>query len=152
MTAAPPDLSPTVTGRPAAEPLKLVTHIVASTAIGLVAPFTVLAWPFAVLVGMVIGKADAARLRGEPRSIGSAIIQVLAVTGGVLSMLFFGALLGGLLGFVVVALAASSERAAALASPTDRIVARILVFVVPTLMWLALGYALGLSIDIRVGG
>jgi hypothetical protein len=150
MTAAPPDLSPIATPRSAAEPLKLATHVVAGIAIGLVAPFTVLAWPFAILVGIVIGKADTARLRGEPRGAGSAVIQVLAVTGGVLAMLFFGAILGGLLAFVVVALAAFSERAAAHASPTDRIVARILLFVVPVFVWLAL-IALGFSFELHIG-
>jgi hypothetical protein len=65
-------------------------------------------------------------------------------------MLYFGAILGGLLAFVVVALAAFSVRAAAHASPTDRIVARILLFVVPVFVWLAL-IALGFSFELHIG-
>lgn len=150
MTAAPPDIGTTTTVPATTEPLKIANHIVIGIAIGLFAPFTVLAWPFAILVGIVIGKADAARLRGESRGAGSAIVQVLAVTGGVLAMLFLGAILGGLLAFIIVALAAFSERAAAHASATDQGVARIVLFVVPILMWIGL-IALGFSIDIRVG-
>lgn len=140
-----------VPARPA-EPLKLATHVVVGIAIGLVAPFTALAWPFALLTGIVIGKGDAGRLRGEAGSSASGIVRVLAVTGGVLGMLFFGALIGGLIAFVVVALAAFSERAAAFATPNDRSVARLLLVIVPVLTWILLAVVLRIGVQVRIGG
>jgi hypothetical protein len=134
----------------ATEPLRVATHVIVGIAIGLVAPFTLLAWPFALVVGIVVGKADAARLRGERHVVGDAASLFLAVAGGVLAMLFFGAVIGGLVAFVVVALAAFSERAAAFADATDQGVARILLFVVPVLMWVMF-IGLGLDVDIRIG-
>lgn len=89
-------------------------------------------------------------MRGEPSNAAASLVRGLAVTGGVLCMLYFGAIIGGLIAFVVVALAAFSERAAAYASPTDRVVARILLFVVPAIAWIAL-IALGVSVNIRIG-
>jgi hypothetical protein len=67
-------------------------------------------------------------------------------------MLFFGAIIGGLIAIVVVALASFSERVAAEASPTDRGVARILLFFVPIVMWLVVFPLIGLNVDIRIGG
>ena len=53
---------------------------------------------------------------------------------------------------MVVVLAVFSERAAAFASPTDRGVARILLFIVPVAMWLFVFPLLGVDVDIRIGG
>ena len=139
-----------ITIQPPAASLKYTAHIIVGVAIALIAPFTALAWPFALLVGIVIGKGEAANMRGEPSRAGDGFVRGLAVTGGVLAMLFFGAILGGLIAFVVVALASFSERAAAYASPTDRGIARILLFVVPALTWITL-LALGMNVDIRIG-
>jgi len=136
--------------RPGAAPLRYSTHVIAGVAIALIAPFTALAWPFALLVGIVLGTADAGRTLGEQPAFGDTFVRAVAVAGGVLSMLFFGAIIGGLIAFVVVALASFSERAAALASPTDRGVARILLFVVPVITWIVL-IALGVNVDIRIG-
>jgi hypothetical protein len=66
--------------------------------------------------------------------------------------LFFGAIIGGLIAIAVVALASFSERAAAHASFTDRGVARILLFIVPIVMWFVLLPLLGMDVDIRTGG
>jgi hypothetical protein len=122
---------------PAIQPLKPLTHVVVGLAIGLISPVTVFAWPFAILVGIVIGRDSADRAREVAPGRGGSVVRVLAVTGGVLAMLVAGALIGGLIAFVIVALAAFSERAASHASDTDRVVARLILFVVPILMWVA---------------
>ncbi len=67
-------------------------------------------------------------------------------------MLFFGAIIGGLIAIVVVVLASFSEKAAAYASPTDRGVARILLFIVPIVMWFIVFPLLGFNVDVRIGG
>ena len=131
-------------------PLRLSVHLLVAITVGIVSPFTALAWPFALLTGIVIGSDDARRMRGELR--GSGATTALAVTGGVLAMLFFGAIIGGLIALIVVALAAFSERAAAFASPTDRGVSRILLFVVPIVMWFVVFPLIGLNVNIRIGG
>lgn len=133
-------------------PLRIGVHLLAAFAIGVASPFTGLAWPFAILVGMTLGSADARRLRGEPEGFGDSFSRAILVAAGILAMLIFGAIIGGLVGFAVVALASFSERAAAHASPTDRGVARILMFIVPVVMWFVLFPLLGIDVDIRIGG
>ena len=87
---------------------------------------------------MALGSADARQLRGEPRELaGVSFLKALVITVGIFAMLFFGAIIGGLIAIAVVALASFSEKAAAHASPTDRGVARILLFIVPLAMWLS---------------
>ena len=130
---------------------RLYRHVVIGLAIALIAPFTALAWPFAILVGIVIGQDDVDRRRGVPRSVATRISRVLAITGGVLAMLFAGAIFGGLIALLVVALAALSERAAADAEPIDTAVARILLFVLPIVVLFAL-VAVGAQVNIRIGG
>lgn len=137
-----------VSATPTEVPLRLGVHLLVGASIGIVSLFTALAWPFAVLVGMLLGSGDARRLRGERARPDTSALVLL----GVLAMLFFGALVGGLIAFGVVALAAFSERAAAHASPTDRGVARILVFMIPIVMWLVVFPLLGVNVDIRIGG
>jgi hypothetical protein len=133
-------------------PLRLGVHILVAVSIGIISPFTGLAWPFALLVGMSLGSEDARRLRGEPHEpADAAFLRAIGVAGGILAMLFFGAFVGGLVAIVVVALTSFSERAAAHASPTDRGVARILLFIVPVAMWLILFPLLGVNVDVRIG-
>ena len=122
-----------------------------SAAILLVAPFTALAWPFAILTGMVIGKADVDRRLGIRPSTTARAAQILAVTGGVLAMMFFGAIIGGLIAFLIVALAAYSERLATNASPSDRTLARILVAVVAAVGYAVLALVFNLRVDLRIG-
>jgi hypothetical protein len=133
-------------------PLRLGVHLLTAAAIAIVSPFTALAWPFAMLVGMVLGTADAGRLRGERDGVGETLARALVVAFGVLAMLFFGAIIGGLIAIAIVALVSFSERVAADASPTDRGVARILLFLVPAVMWLFVFPLLGMNVDIQVGG
>ena len=133
-------------------PLRYGVHLLVAVAIGIVSPFTVLAWPFALLVGIAIGSADARRARGEAAAPGQGFFTGLAVILGTVGMLFFGAIIGGLIAIVVVVLAVFSERAAAHASPTDRGVARIILFVVPVVMWFVVFPLLGFNVDVRIGG
>lgn len=133
-------------------PLRIWVHLLIAFAVGVVSPFTGLAWPFAILVGMTMGSADAHRLRGEPDARGDSFGRAILVALGVLAMLFFGAIVGGIIAIAVVILAAFSERTAALASATDRGVARILLFIVPVVMWFVVFPLLGMNVDIRIGG
>ena len=136
---------------PVASPLRLAVHLLVAVAVGIVSPFTGLAWPFALLTGMLLGSADARRMRGERDGMADAFSSGILVAFGVLAMLFFGAIIGGIIAMVVVVLASFSERAAAFTSPTDRGVARILLFIVPIAMWFLLFPLLGLNVDVRIG-
>lgn len=133
-------------------PLRLGVHALVAVAIGVVSPFTGLAWPVALLVGMMVGSADAAQMRGERRTRADQVAMSFIVALLVLLMLVLGAIVGGLIALIVVALTVFSEKAAAFASPTDRGVARILLFLVPVLMWLIVFPLIGMNVDIRIGG
>jgi hypothetical protein len=136
---------------PVGPPLRLRVHILIAVAVGIISPFTGLAWPFALLTGMLLGSTEARRMRGQQERTAEAFSSGLLVTFGVLAMLFFGAIIGGIIAMAVVALASFSERAAAFTSPTDRGVARILLFIVPIVMWLVLFPLIGLNVNIRIG-
>ena len=131
------------------ERLNVAYHVVIGVAIGLVALITAFAWPFAILTGMVIGKANSDRRLG--RASGSSAVQLLAVTGGVLAMLFFGALIGGLFAFLIVALAAYSERVAENTRPIDQTMARIMITLIGTITWFAVWAIVGLKINLSFG-
>ncbi|HSL34586.1 MAG TPA: hypothetical protein VK871_13105 [Candidatus Limnocylindrales bacterium] len=133
-------------------PLKYIQHLIIGLAIAVVAPFTLFAWPFAILTGIVIGRSEVERTHGIRAAASTTIVRLLAVTGGVLAMLVFGAILGGLIGFIVAAFAALSERVAADASPTDRSIARVLIFLVAVVGWFAITTLLGTRVDLRIGG
>ena len=132
--------------------LRYGVHLLVALAITLVSPFTGLAWPFAILVGMLLGGSEARRIRGEHVTLGDSLAAAPLMALGVVAMLFLGALIGGVIAFAIVALTSFSEQVAALASPTDRGVARILLFVVPLAAWLVAGPLLGLQFDVRIGG
>lgn len=132
--------------------LRIGVHVLVAVAIGVVSPFTALAWPFALVLGMVFGAADARRMRGERDGSADAAARSLVALVAILGMLFLGAIIGGIIAILVVVLAAFSERAAAFASPTDRGVARIVLFLVPVVMWLVVFPLLGVNVDIRIGG
>ena len=132
-------------------PFRFGRHVVVALAIGLLAPFTLWAWPFAIATGIVIGTADVEKSHGQTASRSTKLVCIVAVTGGVLAMFVAGAFVGGIVGFFVAALADFSERIAADASPTDRNLARILLFVGGALGWIVLGVALGLQLNVRIG-
>ena len=147
MTDMPPPMP--ATPQPT-EKLNLVYHLIIGVACGIVAPFTIWAWIPALLTGMVIGSADVDRINGRAQR-GSAV-RVLAVTGGVLAMLFVGAIIGGFIAFAIVALAAFNDRIAAKTTPTDQGIARILLFVVTVAIWFLVFFVLKLNININIGG
>ena len=132
-------------------PLRVGVHALVGFSIGVISPFTALAWPFALGVGMTLGSADARRMRGEPDGWADALGIGLIAAFGVIGMLIFGAFIGGLIAITVVALTTFSEKAAAHASPTDRGLARILLFIVPVVMWLFVFPLIGLDVDLRIG-
>jgi len=144
--------SPALAPASAFAPLRIGVHVLVAVAIGVVSPFTALAWPFAMVLGMVFGAADAGRMRGARDGAADVLARSLVALVCVLGMIFFGAIVGGLVAILVVVLGAFSERAAAFASPTDRGVARIILFLVPVLMWLVVFPLLGVDVDIRIGG
>lgn len=146
--------SPSTTSGPAGAfaSLRIGVHLLIALAIAVVSPLTALAWPFAIGVGMLLGSSQASRLRDEPSSLGDDVATGVLAAIGVLAMLFFGALIGGIIAILVVVLASFSERAAALASPVDRGVARIVLFLVPAVAWLVVLPLLGFNVDIRLGG
>ena len=135
---------------PAAERLNVAYHVVIGVAIGLIAPFTGFAWPFAILTGMVIGKANSDRRLG--RTSRTSAVQFLAVTGGILGMLLFGVLIGGLIAFLIVGLAVFSERVAEHSRPVDQTMARILISLIAVVVWFAAWAILGLKINLSFGG
>lgn len=122
-------------------------NLIVASAVGVLAPFTLLAWPFAIATGIVIGTADVAKTLGLTASPSTRLIRLAAVTGGVLAMLIAGSVLGGIVAFLIAALAVLSERIAADASPSDRNLARILLFVGGALGWMVLGVTLGFQLD-----
>jgi hypothetical protein len=142
--------APASTSGAAATSFRPYRHIVVGLAIALIAPFTGFAWPFAILTGIVIGKDEVERRRGVWVSTAATVVRALAVTGGVLAMMVFGAVIAGLIAFLIVALAAFSERAAADAESFDRVVARLLLIVIPAIAYVVL-LGLGASVDLRVG-
>ena len=149
--AVGPGAAPATGGLPpATEKLNVAYHVIIGVAIGVVALITAFAWPFAILTGMVIGKFNSNRRLG--RAQGSSAVQLLAVTGGVLAMLFFGALIGGLFAFMIVALAAYSERVAENTTPIDQTMARILISLIGVVVWFAAWSILGLKINLSFGG
>jgi hypothetical protein len=144
---APPPVA--TTPPPALERLNAPYHVIIGVAIGLVALITGLAWPFAILTGMVIGKSNSDRRLGRVQR--SSFVQLLAVTGGVFAMLLFGALIGGLFAFIIVALAAFSERVAENTRPIDQTMARILIALIGAVVWFAAWSLLGLKINLTFG-
>jgi phosphate/sulfate permease len=148
--AAAGDTAPAGALPASVEKLNLAYHAVIGVAIGVVSLFTGFAWPFAILTGMVIGKSNSDRRLGRAR--GSSAVQLLAVTGGVLGMLFFGAVIGGLIAFIVVALAAFSERVAENTKPIDQTMARILISLIGAIVWFAVSSLIGLNVNLSFGG
>jgi hypothetical protein len=146
---APP--TPPVPQR-APERLNVASHAIIGVAMGLVAPFTGVAWIPAILTGMVIGRAGVEQRHGIRSSRSTQVLRILAVTGGVIAMLFLGAIIGGLIAFVVAALAAFSERVAEGTSATDQTIARLLIIVVTIAVWLLLVFVFKVGFSIRFGG
>jgi hypothetical protein len=135
---------------PLTEKINWPYHAILGVAAGLVAVFTALAWPFAILTGVVIGRSEAERQLG--RRGGVTILRVLAVTGGVLAMLIAGALIGGLISFLIAALMAFSERISARANDTDRTMARLVTILITVITWIVVIAVLRLNVSLNFGG
>lgn len=136
----------------APERLNYVYHAIIGVAMGVVAIFTAFAWVPAFLTGVVIGRAGVEQSKGIKASGSTQVLRVLAVTGGVLLMLFLGAIIGGLIAFLVAALASFSERVAANTTPTDQTIARILVGLITLFIWFGAIYVLRLNLSLNFGG
>jgi hypothetical protein len=132
-------------------PFRLAYHVIIAIAVGLIAPFTGFAWPFALLTGMVISRDDRDRRTGTKVPAAARIIRVLAVTGGVLAMLFAGAILGGLIAFSIVWLVTVSERMSADATPNDRTIARLLLVIGAVVGFVVGGMLLDMNVSIAFG-
>ncbi len=137
--------------RAAPERLNLAYHAIIGFAIGVTSLFTGLAWPIAILTGMVIGQDQVERSQGIRRGGATFVLRVLAMTGGVLAMLVLGAIFGGLIAFLIVALAAFSERVAANTTATDKGIARILISLVAVVVWFVAIVVLKLNINLKFG-
>jgi hypothetical protein len=135
---------------PLTEKVNFAYHGVIGVAIGVVAVFTALAWPFAILTGVVIGSSEVDRMLDRPQR--GFLLKVLAVTGGVLMMLVAGAILGGLIAFTITALMAFSERISARANDTDRVMARLVTILVAVAAWVVAVMVLRLNVAINFGG
>jgi hypothetical protein len=135
----------------AAERLNVASHAIIGVAMGLIAPFTGFAWIPAILTGMVIGRAGVEQRQGIRASRSTQVLRILAVTGGVIAMLFLGAILGGLIAFPIAALSAFSERVAEGTNATDQTIARLLIIVATIVVWLLLVQVLKVNVNIRFG-
>src|SRR5262245_39554917 len=82
------------------EKLNVAYHVVLGVAAGVVSILTFYAWPFAILTGIVIGKASSDRRLGRRQN--ATVAQFMAVAGGVLAMLLAGFLIGGLVALLIV--------------------------------------------------
>lgn len=120
-------------------------------AMGIVSLFTVLAWIPAILTGLVIGRAGVEQRKGIKSGAATQLLRVLAVTGGVLAMLFLGAIIGGLIAFMVAALAAFAERVIADTSATDQTIARILVVLIAVIVWFVALQFLRMNVNLSIG-
>jgi hypothetical protein len=150
MAETPPMAAPAAPA--ATDKLNFAYLAIIGVAMGVVALFTVLAWIPAILTGIVIGRASVDQARGVGSSAATRVLRVLAVTGGVLAMLFFGAVLGGLIAFLVVALASFSERLIATAGPNDQTIARIFTVLVAVGTWAFALFVLQVKVNVSIGG
>lgn len=149
VSGAPPQAS----AAPAAtERLNFLYLVIIGVAMGLVAPFTILAWPIAIMVGMIVGHASVERTKGIQQRGAVHLLRALGVVGGVIAMLVLGALIGGLIALIIVALASLSERVSANAGQTDQAIGRILVVIVTVVVWIVLAVVLNMKLSINIGG
>lgn len=137
---------------PAVERINLLYHVIIGAAVGVTAAFTALAWPVAMVVGYIIGRDQVERLRGIKARPAQSMLRALLVVIGFVAMLWLGAIVGGLVAIIIIALVAFSERIAANASATDQGIARILVFLLGTVIWIAFFFLFKPNINISIGG
>jgi hypothetical protein len=108
-------------------------------------PFTALAWPFALFTGFVLGQVWLAQRLGRPPAGTGAALRIAAIGAGMVGMIVFGLLLGGLVSFAIAGLAALSEARAPRGTMRQQLGARVLVVGIPALTWLLLFSGTGLT-------
>lgn len=147
-TQPPPAQSPA----PAPERINLVYHLIIGAAVGVTAAFTALAWPVAMFVGYIVGRDQVERMHGIRAGFAVNMLRALGIVVGIGLMFFLGAIVGGLIAIIIVALVAFSERVAANASATDQGIARILVFMLGALIWIVFFFVFKPNINVSIGG
>ena len=80
-----------------------------------------------------------------------SILRALGIVVGVALMFFLGAIVGGVIALIIVALVAFSERIAANASATDQGIARILVLMLGVVIWIVLFVVVKPNINVSIG-
>jgi uncharacterized BrkB/YihY/UPF0761 family membrane protein len=137
---------------PAPERINLVYHLIIGAAVGVTSAFTALAWPVAMFVGYIVGRDQVERMHGIRAGFSVNMLRALGIVVGFGFMLFLGAILGGLIALIIVALVAFSERVAANASATEQGIARILVLMLGTVIWIVFFFVFKPNINITIGG
>lgn len=150
-SAATGATSPAMVQAPAVERINLIYHAIIGVAVGVTAAFTALAWPVAMVLGYIIGRDQVERMHGLRPRAALSILRALMVVIGVGAMLWLGAIFGGLIALIIVALVAFSERIAGNASATDQGIARILVLMLGVVVWIVLFMVLKPNINFSIG-
>jgi hypothetical protein len=119
-------------------PFRLRRQVLLGLGAAVVTPFTGLAWPFALLTGFAVGRMQVDGRRGRRVAVATRVAQVAIVGIGMIAMIVFGLVLGGLVSFLIVALAAESEKQVADASPRQYLLAHAILVGFPALVWLLL--------------
>ncbi|MEA2674460.1 MAG: hypothetical protein QOI92_1652 [Chloroflexota bacterium] len=145
-------MTPASGSAPMPEKVNLAYHAIIGTAVGVTAAFTALAWVPAIVVGYIVGRDQAERAHGIKARPALSILRALGIVVGVGLMLLLGAIVGGLVAIIIVALVAFSERLAANVTANDQMIARILVVLLGTVIWMVFFFVFQPNIHINVGG
>jgi hypothetical protein len=119
-------------------PFRWREHLGMALLVAAIMPFTALAWPFALFTGFVTGQVWVAQRRGVPMSGAAAAGRVVAAGAGMVGMIVFGLLVGGVVSFAIAALAALSELRSPRGTVRQQVGAKVLLVGAPTLAWLLL--------------
>ncbi len=144
-------VTPTPGSAPATEKVNLAYHAIIGAAVGVTAAFTALAWLPALVVGYIVGRDQVERAHGIKARPALSILRALGIVFGFVVMLWFGAIVGGLIAIIIVALVAFSERIAANAGANDQGIARILVFLLGTVIWIVFFFVFKPNLNISIG-
>ena len=136
----------------APEKVNLAYHAIIGAAVGVTSAFTALAWVPAIVVGYIVGRDQAERMHGIKARAALSILRALGIVVGVGLMFFLGAIVGGVVAIIIVALVAFSERLAANTAANDQMIARILVVLLGTVIWMVFFFVFKPNININVGG
>lgn len=104
-----------------------------------------------MVLGYIIGRDQVERMQGVKARAALSMLRALIVVIGIGLMLWLGAIVGGLIALIIVALVAFSERIAANASATDQGIARILVLMLGVVIWIVAFVVIKPSINFSIG-